>query len=316
MMNVAYSEIWEQDHLIEVACDSCGSEIAFRVAVRPDGLTVVECPCCGLAYVNPRPRDEHILSLYGEEYFQKNGANPACRVGYDDYLAFARGCWSPGRSWELDMIERVTPLSGRRLVEIGCATGELLSLARLRGAFTVGVEISAYAARAAKNRHRLDVRVGPLEALKLPAQFFDVALALEVIEHVISPRRFLEAIARLLKPGGLLAVSTPNYRSSLPLGDRWLGFQSCFEHLYFFSPPALMRLAEDYRMDLVFWATRGSGMVNRQNKVTTMLKAIIKKIPGAARLHRAFKAPPASEPWEYFGQGHHLFALFRLNGHE
>jgi 2-polyprenyl-3-methyl-5-hydroxy-6-metoxy-1,4-benzoquinol methylase len=141
-------------------------------------------------------------------------------------------------------------------------------------------------------------------------------LALEVIEHVVSPRRFLEAIARLLKPGGLLAVSTPNYRCSLPLGDQWLGFQSCFEHLYFFSPLALLRLAEDYRLDLVFWATRGSGVVHRQPTLSTSLRAFIKKIPGAARLYRALKAPPATEPWEYFGQGHHLFALFRLNGHD
>jgi 2-polyprenyl-3-methyl-5-hydroxy-6-metoxy-1,4-benzoquinol methylase len=178
------------------------------------------------------------------------------------------------------------------------------------------VDISDYAAQTARERHNLNVQVGALEQVNLPAQSFDLALALEVIEHVVSPRRFLEAITRLLKPGGLLALSTPNYRCSLPLGNRWLGFQSCFEHLYFFSPLALMRLAADYRLELVFWATRGRGAVNGRSKLSSTLRALIKKIPGAARLYQTLKAPPASEPWEFFGQGHHLFALFRLNSHE
>ncbi len=316
-MSVAYSEIWEQGHLVQVACDSCGSEIAFRVAVRPDGLTVVECPRCGLAYVNPRPRDHIVTRLYdGPEYFQKPDSGPNLRLGYDDYDSLAASCWSRDRAPELDMLEQVRPLAGCRLLEVGCATGELLALARDRGACPLGVDVSPYAAHMARKRHNLDVRVGDLESLNLLAHSFDVALALEVVEHVLSPRRFFQEVARLLKPRGLFALSTPNYHCSLPLGDRWLGFQSCFEHLYFFSPLALMRLAADYGLNLVFWATRGSGAVRRGNKLAVALKTLIKKVPGAVRLRRALKSPPAPEPWEYFGQGHHLFALFKLNGHE
>jgi 2-polyprenyl-3-methyl-5-hydroxy-6-metoxy-1,4-benzoquinol methylase len=315
-MNVAYSEFWEQHHLIEVGCDSCGSAMAFRVAVRSDGLSVVECPRCGLAYINPRPRDEIVARLYdGREYFQKHGTHQNLCLGYDDYDALAASYWGRNQVPELDMIEQVRPLAGCRLLEVGCATGELLALARNRGARPLGVEISPYAAQRARERHNLEVRAGPLENLELPAQSFDVALALEVIEHVTSPRRFLAAVTRLLEPGGILALSTPNYRCSLPLGDRWLGFQSCFEHLYFFSPLSLMRLASDYRLDLVFWATRGDGVVNCRGKLSTGLREVIKKIPGAKRLYRALKAPHAFEPWEYFGQGHYLFALFKLNGH-
>jgi 2-polyprenyl-3-methyl-5-hydroxy-6-metoxy-1,4-benzoquinol methylase len=278
---------------------------------------VVECPRCGLAYVNPRPQDHIVARLYdGPEYFQKPDPGQGIRLGYEDYEALAASCWTPDRAPELDLLEQVRPLAGCRLLEVGCATGELLALARDRGSCPMGVDVSPYAAQTARERYNLDVRVGALESLKLPAHSFDAALALEVIEHVVSPRRFLGEVARLLKPGGLCALSTPNYRCSLPLGDQWLGFQSCFEHLYFFSPLALMRLAADYDLHLVFWATRGDGAVNRENKLTAGLKTIIKKVPGATRLHRSLKALPAPLPWEYFGQGHHLFALFALNGHE
>lgn len=314
MMSLAYPLTWDQEGLVQICCDSCGSDIAFQVAVRPDGLKVVECPRCGLAYVNPRPRDEQIVRLYQEGFAQKQKADPAGRGGHEDYLALAQGCWSLGRSWELDMIERLTPLNGRRVVEIG-STDELLSLARLRGAFTVGLEFSPCAPQAAPHRRRGDIRALSLKALQNPEQPFDVALALGVIERVVSPRRLLESIARLLKPGGLLALSTPNYRCSLPLGNRWRGFQACPEHLYFFSPLALLRLASDCRLSLILWATRNGSTVNGNGMFTAAIRSLVKKIPGATRLRRALEDLPWPPSWELFGQGYHLFALFRVNGH-
>jgi len=268
----------------------------------------VECPRCGLAYVNPRPLNEHFLRVYEEDYF----SSAAGGVGYEDYIGFAEQCWGQGRAPELDMLELVRPLRNRRLLEIGCATGELLALARARGAHTLGLDLSPQAACLARERHGLEVRRGAIEDAGLPAQAFDVVLALEVIEHVISPTRFLAQIARLLMPNGLAALSTPNYRHGQRCGKQWQGFHTSFEHLYFLSSGVLMRMAAAHGLDLLFWATTGNGLVPPSHQNGRLWRALLKKIPGLARCHRFLRPAATFAPWEFFGEGHRLFMVFKL----
>lgn len=294
---------------IEVFCDFCNSADWTPVVTRADGFTVVECLRCGLAYLNPRPKDEQIYNLYNRNYFLKGPDAQHSEIGYSDYEVFASHCLKKGKSSELDLIETVRSLKGALLLEIGCATGEMLALARQRGATTVGVEISEYGAQVARSRHNLEVKVGHFENQEFDCGTFDIVLALEVIEHVTSPTRFLKKISDLLKPGGLVALSTPNYRCSRRWGERWLGFQASFEHLYFLSDEVLMRLAAAHGFRTIFWATTGNGRVPLDKGKTQALKALIKKIPGTASLWQFLKGTFQKSSWELFGQGHRLFLL-------
>ena len=52
------------DDLREIDCPQCGSRSRHELARRSDGLTVVRCDGCALAYLNPRPSDDALLSLY------------------------------------------------------------------------------------------------------------------------------------------------------------------------------------------------------------------------------------------------------------
>lgn len=54
---------WGHDGLVAVACDLCGGREVMTYYVRPDGLEVVLCAVCGLAFVLPRPRDELVQPL-------------------------------------------------------------------------------------------------------------------------------------------------------------------------------------------------------------------------------------------------------------
>ncbi|MBI4644112.1 MAG: class I SAM-dependent methyltransferase [Deltaproteobacteria bacterium] len=208
------------------------------------------------------------------------------------------------------------PLKGSRLLEIGCATGELLALAHSRGALTMGVEISEYAAQVAKERYGLEVRVGDLEHLDIPAESFDIILALEVIEHVLSPRAFLKEIALFLAPGGLVVLSTPNYACGRQLKEEWLGFRTSFEHLYFFTPEVLVHMAGSEGLDLLYWATAGSGKA-APLQTRKKMKAWLQKIPGGVvlgQMVKLFKDLTAKDPWVKFGQGHRLLAFFKSRG--
>jgi 2-polyprenyl-6-hydroxyphenyl methylase/3-demethylubiquinone-9 3-methyltransferase len=107
------------------------------------------------------------------------------------------------------------PLAGLELLDIGCGAGLFAEpLARL-GAEVEGVD-PAPASIAAARRHaeetgaRVTYRVATLEELAAEPRRFDVASAMEVIEHVADPAGFVAAAASLVKPGGFFIASTLN----------------------------------------------------------------------------------------------------------
>jgi 2-polyprenyl-6-hydroxyphenyl methylase/3-demethylubiquinone-9 3-methyltransferase len=104
------------------------------------------------------------------------------------------------------------PLAGKRALDVGCGAGLLAEpLARL-GAAVTGVDaapenIAVARAHAEGQGLAIDYRVGSVEALDAR---FEMVTCMEVIEHVADPAGFVRGLARLLAPGGLLILSTPN----------------------------------------------------------------------------------------------------------
>ncbi|WP_143152680.1 bifunctional 2-polyprenyl-6-hydroxyphenol methylase/3-demethylubiquinol 3-O-methyltransferase UbiG [Marivita hallyeonensis] len=107
------------------------------------------------------------------------------------------------------------PLSGLRVLDIGCGGGLLCEpMARL-GATVVGVDAGGGNIPVAQTHARqsgldIDYRHTTAEAMAEAGEAFDVVLSMEVIEHVADPLAFLTACARLAKPGGLHICSTLN----------------------------------------------------------------------------------------------------------
>ena len=107
------------------------------------------------------------------------------------------------------------PLTGKRAADIGCGAGLLAEPLRRLGADVTAIDaapetIAAAREHAAGQGLEVDYRVGGVDMLKGP---FDLVTSLEVIEHVTDPRAFVEGLAHLLAPDGLLILSTPNRTS-------------------------------------------------------------------------------------------------------
>jgi SAM-dependent methyltransferase len=232
---------WLPEELEEIPCDFCGTREVANQFIRKDGMRVVECAQCGLAYLNPRPKPEFIPKFYEADYFtgaaaERGEGGLKCNLGPTPIDQK-----TDSRVMEI-INEKFGGFEGKDVLEIGCATGDLLIQIKDAGARVRGLEISDFASDIARKRG-LDVSTGTIESfVKGNKEIFDIVLVLEVIEHVLSPKRFIEDVSKIVKPGGVLLLSTPNYASAKRFRNEWLGFNMSFEHIYFYSVDLLMEM--------------------------------------------------------------------------
>jgi 2-polyprenyl-6-hydroxyphenyl methylase / 3-demethylubiquinone-9 3-methyltransferase len=114
--------------------------------------------------------------------------------------------------WHGDPKTRM-PLSGKRVLDMGCGAGLLAEPLARMGGNVVGVDaarenIAVAKDHAAQSGLVIDYRAGEIDAVSGDA--FDLITCLEVVEHVADPAAFIAGLAGLLTPGGLLILSTPN----------------------------------------------------------------------------------------------------------
>lgn len=129
------------------------------------------------------------------------------------------------------------------VLDVGCGNGESLLMLRAFGyTRACGVERDEQA-RAAARALGLEVRDGTAEGLPFENAQFDVVFLRHVIEHVLDPARAIAEALRVLVPGGLLSLLTPNAaaRNHERFGVYWRGLESP-RHLQLFTPGSLATL--------------------------------------------------------------------------
>jgi SAM-dependent methyltransferase len=249
-------------------CDLCGSARSIHILRTPrlDG-PLKRCCNCNLIFVD---RDLGSISAAGDPKTGRNGessrvASEMVRLaGRARELALVdSGVERNERPWrELAARERLDDLkrfvAGGRLVEVGSSTGELLAAAG--SSFTAtGVEADEANCRIARSRG-LDCFNATLRDAAFPGRHFDAAAMYHVIEHFSSPRSELIELHRVVKPGGWLAIETPNIATFWfrLLGARWR--QIIPDHIFFFTPETITRLCDESGFEVRELRSAGKAM--------------------------------------------------------
>jgi SAM-dependent methyltransferase len=222
-------------------CLVCGDEVAVPHAVRfrKNGFEIARCPSCGLLFRLSLPTEEELAQIYDSSYFSStNGA--ASGEGFQDYLADADQHQDAARR-RLERLERF--ISRGRLLDVGAAAGFFVAEAAARDWDARGIDIAGEmvqwgrnhlaAALERKTIHALDVEVGSLDAVTM----------WDYIEHTLDPPADLERARELLRPGGVVAISTGDAASLAAKlsGSRW-HLLTPRHHNYFFTAASLRRL--------------------------------------------------------------------------
>lgn len=152
----------------------------------------------------------------------------ALRQAYDTWHAEHPVDEAAHTPWHQQLKRHLPCLAGKQVLEIGCGRGGFAAWLAgqppsQRPAHLVASDFSPKAVEMARvfgeTRGVRDVSyvVGDLMALDWPDEHFDVAISCETIEHVPNPRRALAELARVLKPGGIIYLTCPNYLNLMGL---------------------------------------------------------------------------------------------------
>jgi SAM-dependent methyltransferase len=213
-------------------CPACGGA-RRRFLYTKNNCDIVRCEDCGLGRTLTSSFDPK--DYYTGDYFSGKRSD-----GYADYLG-TEAVLRREFSATVRFIRSFRP-SGR-LLEVGCAYGFLLQVAR-RHFDVSGIELAEDAADHCR-RSGLSVTTGQAdENLLQRLGLFDVIVMLDVIEHLPSPRDTLGLLAEHLTPGGIVVITTGDFGSlsARLAGAKWR-LMTPPQHLWFFSQASMRQLA-------------------------------------------------------------------------
>lgn len=260
------------------ACALCGgrdledlfSQTDFVYHTTAETFLHARCRACGLMFIRERPTPAAMGRYYPSSYsFYRPGRLEAVKDAAKSVLgaafapggsAFLAAALAPMRplARRLGWLNAVrgyrppayVPAQGTRLLDVGCGSGttlhpfgrrySLLWLSR-RGVLAEGVEPDARACAEARAAG-LRVTEGDLLSAELSLGVYDVVRFNHSLEHTHDPAAYLARARELLRPGGLLVVSVPNYD-----GATYGRFPEAVEaprHLFYFNPSSLRRHLE------------------------------------------------------------------------
>lgn len=248
----------------------------YFFASAPGSWSMWQCHRCGSGYLDPRPTRQSIAIAYSRYYthqpneFRSNkGLRRLWYALREDYLQAEFGVRSEHALWPGRWLLRLFPIgrrgldaalarnldsppvSGGRLLDVGCGNGDFVGFAMRAGWLARGIDNDPIAVAAAHARC-LDVVEGTLDLFDDESACYDRITLSHVLEHVYDPWKMLSQCHRLLKPGGVLWLETPNMnaRGHSAFGPYWRGLEPP-RHLQLFSRALLVgKLAEQGFTDI------------------------------------------------------------------
>lgn len=188
---------------------------------------IVKCLNCGLVYANPRMKQKYIWQGYKEANDKKYADQAEERL-----ITFKR---------TIKIIEHYTPANGK-LLDIGCAAGFFLKVAKDAGWEVLGLEPNKDLSEFGRRQYNLPIESVDLLDIQIEPESFDVITFWDVLEHVTDPSSYLARAYQLLRPGGYIFINFPDFGSYLAkiTGRRWWFLSPV--HLYYFDRQTLARM--------------------------------------------------------------------------
>jgi len=215
----------------------------------PGYFMLGKCRACQHKFLINNLDDSDLVNLYSNYY-------PRSKFSVDDFdiTKFQSGMkgWLDGeKSSAVAWIPKNTSV-----LDIGCGFGQSIAYHKERGCRVVGVEADENAQRVAQ-KYNLDIRAGVFD-LKLfeENEIFDYITFDQVLEHSLSPVKFLADVKKVLSADGKIILTIPNANGwgAKLFGRKWINWHTPY-HLHFFSKKSLEIVASRNNFEIVSFKT-------------------------------------------------------------
>jgi SAM-dependent methyltransferase len=227
-------------------CGYCQATKSLRLyptqSIFGDNFYLNHCLNCNAVFPAPRPTPEQLEIAYDDSYYGQG------QQKFTAYVEVILDLFRQGRARRVNRY--VKPPA--KVLDIGCGNGRFLGNLIERDFEGYGIELSGRAAERAKLIPKLNLTIGQLGPDTFEENFFDVITMWHVFEHMEEPRKTLDIIRKILKPGGCLMMSLPNIDSlqSKIFGGNWLHLDPP-RHLFFVGAVDLISKMKGFGFVLV-----------------------------------------------------------------
>jgi len=170
-----------------------------------ENFTIKQCDSCNFRFTNPSPSQNEIEKYYNSELYISHNSQMLNITSF--VYKIARYFTIINKFY---IIKRFS--KGKRLLDIGCGTGELINYCSKRGYLVQGIEPNQKARQFAMEKYRLEVSED-FSSKILTKNKFDCITLWHVLEHVYNLNETLTQISSLLNPEGILVIAVPNSNS-------------------------------------------------------------------------------------------------------
>lgn len=217
--------------------NTCQSDLYDDRYGYPGQFSLMKCKTCGHLFLNCDLAPNQLTELYTNYYPRKTFDVAQYRPSAEEegLKAWFHGLGCSAFRWVPRNV---------RVLDVGCGFGESLGYHAARGCDVYGVEADENIRRVVE-KFGYNVHVGLFDDQVYASNFFDYVTMDQVIEHVTDPLITLRGVARILKPGGTLILSTPNANGwgAKIFGRRWINWHAPY-HLQFFTRHSMQIAAE------------------------------------------------------------------------
>ena len=204
---------------------------------------IIECKNCGFIFTNPRPEINIIEKYYeSEDYISHTNQKKSVLNSVYEIVRKQK------IKNKYKLISKIS--SGKRILDIGCATGELLNKFKKSNWSVHGIEPNEKARNFAIENYGLNVN-GEEELNNLKEKGFDVIMMWHVLEHVPLLNERIKELKRLLKSDGVIIIAIPNPESwdAKFYKEYWAAYDVP-RHLYHFTQNAIKKLFEKHNFSI------------------------------------------------------------------
>lgn len=263
--------------VLNMVCYLCSSDNVLSLNVNENinnvNYSLLYCKNCENGFTYPQPTKEELDDLYSTNTYRTE-TGQRFNIYIEKFV-----------NWTVERRCREITASYKKpgkILDVGCGRGLLLSHMKRNGWQVNGIEYNDETASYANQQYNVNVTT----TTDYPPNSFDIITITHVLEHLNNPLEMLNEYYKLLKPGGLLIVSTPNLNSlQAKFGQRMWFHLDMPHHLFHFSEKSLSKAIIDNSFkilkikrlsidqDFFGWVqTINSKLTGDKNKLYDMLK--------------------------------------------